>query len=93
MDAPLINSLVAPYSSNLSLLAAPKEVDAADDIEPEHVFEVLERLRENFDWVVLDPQHTFDAITLQALDQSDEIVMVLTLDIPRFAARKGRWRF
>jgi pilus assembly protein CpaE len=82
LDAPLINSLVAPYSSSLSLLAAPKEVDAADDIEPEHVFEVLERLRENFDWVVLDPQHTFDAITLQALDQSDEIVMVLTLDIP-----------
>lgn len=82
LDAPLINSLVAPYSSNLSLLSAPKEVDAADDIEPEHVFEVLERLRENFDWVVLDPQHTFDAITLQALDQADEIVMVLTLDIP-----------
>src|SRR4029077_955444 len=76
------NSLVTPYSSNLSLLAAPKEVDAADDIKPEHVFEVLERLRETFDWVVLDPQHTFDAITLQALDQSDEIVLVLTLDIP-----------
>jgi pilus assembly protein CpaE len=32
--------------------------------------------------VVLDPQHTFDSITLAALDQSDEIVLVLTLDIP-----------
>ena len=67
LDAPLINSLLAPYSSNLSLLAAPKEVDAVDDIEPEHVFEVLERLREAFDWVVLDPQHTFDAITLAGI--------------------------
>ena len=64
------------------MLAAPREADAADEIEPEHVFEVLERLRETFDWVVLDPQHTFDAITLQALDQSDQIVLVLTLDIP-----------
>lgn len=82
LDAPLINSLVTPYSSHLSLLAAPKEADSADDIEPEHIFEVLERLRESFDYVVLDPQHTFDAITLQALDQSDEIVLVLTLDIP-----------
>ncbi len=82
LDSALITSLLAPYSSNLSLLAAPKEADAADDIEPEHVFEVLERLRENFEWVVLDPQHTFDAITLQALDQSDEILLVLTLDIP-----------
>jgi pilus assembly protein CpaE len=31
---------------------------------------------------VLDPQHTFDSITLAALDQSDEIILVLTLDIP-----------
>jgi pilus assembly protein CpaE len=32
--------------------------------------------------VVLDPQHTFDSITLAALDQSDEILLVLSLDIP-----------
>ncbi len=49
---------------NLSLLAAPREADSADDIEPEHVFQVLELLRERFDYVVIDPQHTFDAITL-----------------------------
>lgn len=82
LDDALIASFVTPYSSRLSLLAAPKEADAADEIEPEHVFEVLQRLRETYDYVVLDPQHTFDAITLAALDQSDEIVLVLTLDIP-----------
>ena len=27
-------------------------------------------------------QHTFDAITLAALDQADDIILVLTLDIP-----------
>jgi pilus assembly protein CpaE len=82
LDDALINSFVTPYSSGLSLLAAPKEADAADEIEPEHVFEVLQRLRESYDYVVLDPQHTFDSITLAALDQSDEIVLILTLDIP-----------
>jgi pilus assembly protein CpaE len=82
LDNTLINSVVAPYSSNLSLLAAPREADSADEIKPEHVFAVLERLRETFDLVVLDPQHTFDSITLAALDQADEIVLVLTLDIP-----------
>jgi pilus assembly protein CpaE len=82
LDDALIKSFVAPYSSNLSLLAAPREADSADEIEPEHVFEVLQRLRESYDYVVLDPQHTFDSITLAALDQSDEIVLVLTLDIP-----------
>ena len=82
LDDELIKSFATPYSSNLSLLAAPKEADSADEIEPEHVFAVLQRLRESYDYVVLDPQHTFDSITLAALDQSDEILLVLTLDIP-----------
>ena len=82
LDDALIKSFVTPCSSNLSLLAAPREADSADEIEPEHVFEVLQRLRETYEYVVLDPQHTFDSITLAALDQSDEIVLVLTLDIP-----------
>jgi len=82
LDEALITSFVTPHSSKLGLLAAPKEADSADEIEPEHVFEVLQRLRECYDYVVLDPQHTYDAITLAALDQSDEIILVLTLDIP-----------
>lgn len=82
LDEALVTSFLTPYSSNLSLLAAPKEADSADEIEPEHVFEVLQRLRETCDYLVLDPQHTFDSITLAALDQADEIVLVLTLDIP-----------
>lgn len=82
MDDSLLASYITPHSPKLSLLAAPREADSADEIEPEHVFESLERLRESYDYVVLDPQHTFDAITLAALDQSDDIVLILTLDIP-----------
>jgi pilus assembly protein CpaE len=82
LDDDLLARYITPHSSNLSLLAAPREADAADEIEPEHVFEALEKLRERYDYVVLDPQHTFDAITLAALDQADDIVFVLTLDIP-----------
>lgn len=82
VDDSLLHSYVAPHSATLSLLAAPREADAADDIEPEHIFEVIEILRARYDYVVIDPQHTFDAITLAALDQVDEILLVLTLDIP-----------
>ncbi|MCA1618278.1 MAG: AAA family ATPase [Acidobacteria bacterium] len=81
-DDQLLRSYLTPHKENLALLAAPREADSADDIEAEHVFQVLEILRERHDYVVVDPQHTFDAITLAALDQSDEIVLVLTLDIP-----------
>jgi pilus assembly protein CpaE len=82
LDDELLARYITPHSSHLSLLSAPKEADSADDIKPEHIFEALEKLRERYDYVVLDPQHTFDAITLAALDQADDIVLVLTLDIP-----------
>jgi pilus assembly protein CpaE len=82
LDEELVMSFMTPCTASLSLLAAPKHADSADEIEPEHVFEVLKRLRETFDYVILDPQHTFDSITLAALDQADEIVLVLSLDIP-----------
>jgi pilus assembly protein CpaE len=82
VDDQLLRSYLTPHSQTLSLLAAPREADSADDIEAEHVFEVLEILREHHEYVVVDPQHTFDSITLAALDQSDEILLVLTLDIP-----------
>ena len=72
------------------MLAAPKEADSADEIEPQHIFEVLQKLRESYEYIVLDPQHTFDSITLAALNQSDEIVLVLTLDIPAIAVRSVR---
>jgi pilus assembly protein CpaE len=82
LDERLISVFVTSHSANLHLLAAPKEVDPLDKIKPEHVFEVLQRLRECYDHVVLDPQHTFDAVTLTALEQSDVVVLVLTLDFP-----------
>ncbi|HEX8292435.1 MAG TPA: AAA family ATPase, partial [Pyrinomonadaceae bacterium] len=82
VDDALLRSYLTPHSANLSLLAAPREADSADDIKAEHVFQVLEMLRERYEYVVVDPQHTFDSITLSALDQADEVVLVLTLDIP-----------
>ena len=81
-DDAMLGSYLSPHNANLSLLAAPREADAADDIEAEHIFSVIQILRERYDFVVIDPQHTFDSITLAALDQVDEILMVLTLDIP-----------
>jgi pilus assembly protein CpaE len=82
IDDRLISSFVTSCSENLDLLAAPKEVDPVEKIKPEHVLEVLQRLNECYDFIVLDPQHTFDAVTLTALDQSNEIVLVITLDFP-----------
>jgi pilus assembly protein CpaE len=81
MDDELLASLLTPYSPRLSLLPAPADVDAAVDVTSANVLETLELLRRRYEYVVLDLAHTFDEITLAALDQADDILLVFTLDI------------
>ena len=43
---------------------------------------MLNVLKENFDYVVVDTAPTFDEHVLQAFDESDELLLVTTLDVP-----------
>jgi pilus assembly protein CpaE len=82
LDDSLINSFLITHSSRMSLLAAPPEAHEAEDVKPQNVTEILHLLRQRFDYIVLDLPHTFDASTVAALDVADDILIVLTLDIP-----------
>jgi pilus assembly protein CpaE len=86
LDDSLITSFVIAYSTRLSVLAAPPEAHEAEDIKPQDVTEILHLLRQRFDCIVLDLPHTFDPITVAALDLADDIMSVLTLDIPGIRA-------
>jgi pilus assembly protein CpaE len=88
LDDALMTSLVTPHSANLALLAAPLEAHEAEDIKPEDVSEILHLLRQRYECVVLDLPHTFDPVTVAALDLADDILLVLTLDIPGIRATK-----
>lgn len=81
IDDQLVASYLIQCSNNLSLLAAPQEAEVADRMQPEHIIEAIDFLRTQFKNVVLDLSHTFDPITIAALDQADDILLVLTLDI------------
>ena len=82
LDDSLISSFITVHSSQLSLLAAPTEAHEAEDIKPQDITEILHLLRQRFECLVLDLPHTFDSATVAALDLADDIVVVLTLDIP-----------
>ena len=82
LDEALIQNFITPHSPGLSLLAAPPEPHEAEEIKPKDVTEVLHLLRQRFDCVVVDLPHTFDSTTVAALDAADDIISVLTLDIP-----------
>jgi pilus assembly protein CpaE len=82
LDDSLINSFLSVHSSRLSLLAAPPEAHEAEDVKPQDVTEILHLLRQRYECIVLDLPHTFDSATIAALDLADDILIVMTLDIP-----------
>jgi len=88
LDDALITSLITSHSANLALVAAPLETHEADEIDPEHVTEVLHLLSQRYSPVVLDLPHTFDPITIAALDMCDDILMLMTIDIPGIRSTK-----
>lgn len=81
LDDALLASYITPHSKNVSLLAAPLKPESAEDIEPKHIYEIMELLRQRYEYVIIDTPHSFDSVTISALDHADQILCVLSLEI------------
>lgn len=88
LDDALLTSFVTPHSASLSMLAAPSEAHDAEDIKPQDVTEALHLLGQKYECLVMDLQHTFDPVTVAALDLADNIMVLMTLDIPGIRSTK-----
>lgn len=82
LDAELLTTLLTRHAESLMILAAPAQPDTRDRVTPALVAVVLRTLRETFDYIVIDTAPAFDEQTLTALDGTDELVLVATLDVP-----------
>ncbi|HEX4190692.1 MAG TPA: P-loop NTPase [Marmoricola sp.] len=81
LDFALLETLLTVHDS-CSILAAPTHPEAKDRITPALIRRVLQILREQFDYVVLDTAPAFDDQVLHAFDETDECILVATLDVP-----------
>ncbi len=88
LDDSLMTSLVTQYSNDLALLPAPLEAHEAEDIGPQDLSEILFLLGQRYEHIIIDLPHTFDPVTVAALDLADDILLVLTLDIPGIRSTK-----
>jgi pilus assembly protein CpaE len=82
LDFGVLEPILTPYREGLSALVAPVQPDAKDTIPASLVGKVLGLLKSQFDYVVVDTAPAFDEYVLQALDETDELLLVTTLDIP-----------
>jgi len=82
LDGPALLSLLTSHRSGLQALVAPMEPSAADTIDTALVVHIIDLLREEFDYVVIDTPPALDDNVLAAFDRSDVVALLATLDIP-----------
>jgi pilus assembly protein CpaE len=82
LDAITLKSLLTRHRAGVWVLAAPPEPTAAEAVGAAAVGSILRLLREAFDHVVVDTPATLGDQVLAALDESDQIAVLASLDVP-----------
>ena len=82
LDFSVLEPLLTPHRRGFSTLVAPVQPDAKDSIPASLISRILAVLKANFDYVVVDTSPAFDEHVLQAFDETDELLLVTTLDVP-----------
>src|SRR5690242_19458753 len=82
LDYALLDNLLTRHEASLTILAAPTQPDVKDRMPAKLVRSVLQTLRAQFDFVIVDTSPAFDEHVLQAFDETDECILVATLDVP-----------
>jgi len=82
LDAELFESLLTEHPSGLKVLAAPLEPAFADDITTAGLMQMLDVLKESFDYIIVDTASMLDELILSLIEKSDEILMIVDMDLP-----------
>jgi pilus assembly protein CpaE len=88
LDRDLIGDILVTHSSGVKVLLAPPKYQEGEQVNPDHVRQVLALLITMVDYVVVDTRPSFDDVTLAFLDQADQIVNVLTLELTAIKGTK-----
>jgi pilus assembly protein CpaE len=82
MDPSLLKGFVKRHVSGLDVLAAPDSLDKVESVSAAQVGQILQFLKNNYEYVVVDTSNSFDDYTVAALDQSSTIFLISNTDLP-----------
>ncbi|MCJ7566261.1 MAG: response regulator [Anaerolineales bacterium] len=82
LDADFVDEVLLRHSTGLRVLAAPPRPEVADEVTARQVRNVIQFLKRNFAYVVVDTSSNMDDITLAVLDVADLLITVATPEIP-----------
>lgn len=81
IDLSLVNNVLVQSEFGVKLLAAPLRPETSELFTAEKIRHILQLLRSNYHYVILDLPHNFYPTTLAGMDLAEEILLVLTPEI------------
>lgn len=82
IDDNFVETFLFNYNGQLKVLPAPFRPEEGEYVKGEHINKILKVLRSKFDYIVIDvPKYLHDT-ALVALEASDEIFLILEMDVP-----------
>jgi len=82
LDLSYWKALISDGRMSLEVIPAPAVASLRQAVEPEPYRHVLSFVRTAYDWVVLDLGRNLNALSLNLLEEVNEVFLVSTLDLP-----------
>lgn len=82
VDTDIVNDYLTTHFTGVHVLPAPVKPEYAEFIDAKQIEKVLGLLAGNFHYIVIDLPAALSEIVLTALDSSERILVVSTLDLP-----------
>jgi pilus assembly protein CpaE len=82
LDADAMKGYLTPHRGKVFLLAAPLEPGLSETISAESVAKIIRLMKRNYKYVIIDTPPSFTDHVLAALDESDESVLITSMDVP-----------
>ncbi|HEY0709877.1 MAG TPA: P-loop NTPase [Polyangia bacterium] len=88
LDRELLDTSIVRHASGVRVLAQSGKVEEAEGVRASDAAALLDFLRRHYSYLVVDGIAGFDELSLSILDASQQIVMVLTQDVPAVRSTK-----
>jgi pilus assembly protein CpaE len=81
LDSELLNGFVVRHRSGLDVIASPELSGGPHDAKPEELGRVMDFLRREYDFILIDSSVAYQDSKASLIDQADEVYIVSTPDV------------
>ena len=81
LDDDLIRDVALHHASGISVLLCPSDIETAQGVRPDQLYNVLMGLTRVYDYLVIDGGSQLTENTVTLMDSSDRIALVITPDL------------